>query len=274
MSDEDNKGQQGTTEKKKMNPTSFRLSSEVLESFKSISQTLGSKNQDETMTALIQAYELQGNKANLPDNMQADIKKFEDCIGLIKSLYINSLEYANIIKQTESEKYKTELDLKDKTISDLEIKISSLQNDRESLDSQLKELSQTYNQAKQDIEQLQEELSNTTSDFRERLNDKEQVITSLNKTIKDLEADVISLKDKANSYDELQSENEILKQQLDDNKNEKERMIIESEKQLLEVQKEHNKKLEEMNNKYTKEIESYSSLLEQIERITASKGQE
>lgn len=274
MSDKDSKDVvQEQDDKRKLYPKSFRITDDVYKSFKDISKNFS--NQDEALKQLCQCYELNSNSSDLPTNIQSDVQKFNDYVGTIQRLYISSLEYSNVVKDSEQEKYKVELDLKNKAISDLEAVINTLKNDKESLDSQLKDLSQTNNLTKQELEQLQEELNNTVKDFQERLGDKEQIIGSLNKANQDLLSEVNTLRDKNNSYTELQSENKVLKEQLEENKKEIERLKLDNSKKLLEVKEEYNKKYEDMNNNHKKEIESYSNkykdLLKEIEKISKTK---
>lgn len=272
MSDKD-KEQQEEQGNKKLYPKSFRITDDVYKAFKDISKNFS--NQDEALKQLCQCYELNSNSSNLPTDIQTDIQKFNNCVGVLKGLYISSLEYSNIIKDSESEKYKVELDLKDKAISDLEDTINRLKNDKEALDSQLKDLSQTNNLTKQELEQLQEELSSTISDFQEKLKDKDNLNNMLSTKVKGLENEINLLNSKINSYTELQSENKDLKEQLEENKKEIEKLKLENDKKLLEVKEEYNKKYEDMNNNHKKEIELYSQkykdLLKEIEKISKTK---
>lgn len=265
--------QQEQQENKKLYPKSFRITDEVYKAFKDISKNF--INQDETLKQLCQCYEINSNVSVLPTNIQDDVQKFNNYVDAIQRLYISSLEYTNIVKDSVQEKYRAEFELKDNKIFEYQKTIDSLNKDREDLDGKLKNLDAEFNQSKEDFKQLQDELNKTISDFQDRINDKEQIISSLKETIKELENEVAGLKDKADAYDKLKSENEIMKRQLDENKQETEKLNINNKKKLLEVREEYNKKIEEMNSKHIKEIESYSKryeeLLKEMEKITASK---
>jgi len=259
---------------KKLYPKSFRITKDVYETFKQISKDLGG-NQDEALKQLCQCYEMNKNSSALPNDIQMDIEKFNSYVGAIQRLYINSLEYSNVVKDSEQEKYKTELDLKDKDIIDLENIINSLKISKQDLEDKLKALGDQNNLLREQIQQLQDELSNKIKDFQERLQDKEQVITSLNKTNQDLEKEIAKLKVKVNSYDELQlkynelqKKHNILSQDFDEYR-------VQSDRKLLEFKEEYTKRYEDMNNKHIKEIESYldkyDELLKKIEISTMPK---
>lgn len=249
-------------EVKKLYPKSFRITDEVYKIFKDISKSFS--NQDETLKQLCQCYELNSNSSNLTPSMQSDIKKFNDFISGIQRLFISSLEYTNIVKDSEQEKYKIELDLKDKTIVDLKDTINTLKSNNESLDQQMKELNQSYNQLKTDLVQQQEELNKVTDDFQSRLNDKDQVIASLSKTNQELENECASLRAKANSYDDLQEKYNILSQDFDKYK-------IQSDRKLVDVKAEYNKRYDDLNSKHSKEI---NALIEKFENHLLPKQDE
>jgi len=245
--------QQETTGKNKVYPTSFRLSKEVLEKFKEVSHTLG-VNQEQTMTALIQAYELQGNKVNLPEEMNKDIKKFEETQAILTRLYIGSLDNSTILSDTIKEQYRGELIVKDEEIAKQQKTIDDLISENQVLNSRLSDLSDLNNQAKNQIEQITNEFNTIKNDLNIRISDKEKVICTL-------EQEINSLKKRTENYESIKLENEDLRNELSENNQEIERLKKEIEslslmndKKLLEVKEEYNEKLLEVKEEYNKKF--------------------
>lgn len=264
--------QQETIGKGKVYPTSFRLSKEVLEKFKEVSRTLG-VNQEQTMTALIQAYELQGNKANLPEEMNKDIKKFEETQAILTRLYIGSLDNSTILSDTIKEQYRGELIVKDEEIAKQQKTIDDLISENQVLNSRLSELSDLNSQAKNQIELISNDLNTIKNDLNIRISDKEKVICTL-------EQESNSLKKRTENYESIKLENEDLRNELSENNQEIERLKkdIESlslmnDKKLLEVKEEYNKKFLELSQQVMDRIGKFEIESEKLNRLKQEQKQ-
>lgn len=190
--------------------TSMRLNEEDLEIFKVFAKDNG-LNQQQAFNSLIALAELEKSKDKLGDRAK-EIDAFRDTMNKLLNFYINSLEINTTAEQSIREEFSKELNTKDDTIKNL---IEQLQDSKISA----KELNDQYAQLKQESSSLQSELT---------------------KTVKEAY-------DKQQSIDKLNSNNDLLQEQLKEYKQYKEN-YKELEHKLQQVQLECSNKTNEVSN--------------------------
>ena len=108
---------------KKEVPTSFRLETDVSNSFKELAKTYG-YTQNEAMQSLLDVFELQNAKKSLVERKK-EIETFEDYSQKMVSLYLNSLQLNQDGENRIREELAKQISAKDKTIQDLHEKAAN-----------------------------------------------------------------------------------------------------------------------------------------------------
>ncbi len=225
---------------KELKPKSFRIDDETAEKFKEISNTIGG-NQQETLAKLIEAFEFQSGKAILTEK-KADIEQFEKYITAITRMYMGSLEDNQNITETVRTEFDALLKSKDTTIQDLQEKLTVAKQLKE--DATLKARTHADENARLNsvIDSLNNEYNSKMDDMQSMLSDKD----SLNKALTD---SCNNLKAKIEGMKEAAEQSAILRKELDQLKQEHEKVIREQsdlEKQMQQEQTAHEKTVSEL----------------------------
>lgn len=225
---------------KELKPKSFRIDDETAEKFKEISNTIGG-NQQETLAKLIEAFEFQSGKAILTEK-KADIEQFEKYITAITRMYMGSLEDNQNITETVRTEFDALLKSKDTTIQDLQEKLTVAKQLKE--DATLKARTHADENARLNsvIDILNNEYNSKMDDMQSMLSDKDSLNKALTDSCNDLKAKIEGMKEAA-------EQSAILRKELDQLKQEHEKVIREQsdlEKQMQQEQTAHEKTVSEL----------------------------
>ena len=225
---------------KELKPKSFRIDDETAEKFKEISNTIGG-NQQETLAKLIEAFEFQSGKAILTEK-KADIEQFEKYITAITRMYMGSLEDNQNITETVRTEFDALLKSKDTTIQDLQEKLTVAKQLKE--DATLKARTHADENARLNsvIDSLNNEYNSKMDDMQSMLSDKDSLNKALTDSCNDLKAKIEGMKEAA-------EQSAILRKELDQLKQEHEKVIREQsdlEKQMQQEQTAHEKTVSEL----------------------------
>lgn len=235
---------------KTLKPKSFRINDETADKFKEISTTIGG-NQQETLAKLIEAYEFQSGKAILTDR-KADIEQFERYVTALTRMYIGSLEDNQNITDTVRTEFDALLKSKDATIQDLQERVKEAERKQEEAAIREKEAVETNNQLNSEVQKLKEESATKISALEQQLADKELLNRALIASESDLKAKVVEMSDKQSKLDEIS-------EKLAEMTAERDRQIVEREKDKFEAEKTLNQQLQDLKKAHQKEIDDYQS---------------
>lgn len=225
---------------KELKPKSFRIDDETAEKFKEISNTIGG-NQQETLAKLIEAFEFQSGKAILTEK-KADIEQFEKYITAITRMFMGSLEDNQNITETVRTEFDALLKSKNTTIQDLQEKLTVAKQLKE--DATLKARTHADENARLNsvIDSLNNEYNSKMDDMQSMLSDKDSLNKALTDSCNDLKAKIEGMKEAA-------EQSAILRKELDQLKQEHEKVIREQsdlEKQMQQEQTAHKKTVSEL----------------------------
>lgn len=225
---------------KELKPKSFRIDDETAEKFKEISNTIGG-NQQETLAKLIEAYEFQSGKAILTEK-KADIEQFEKYITAITRMFMGSLEDNQNITETVRTEFDALLKSKDATIQDLQEKLTVAKQLKE--DATLKARTHADENARLNevIDSLNNEYNSKMDDMQSMLSDKDNLNKALTDSCNDLKAKIEGMREAA-------EQSAVLRGELDQLKQEHEKVIREQsdlEKQMQQEQTAHEKTVSEL----------------------------
>lgn len=195
---------------KELKPKSFRIDDETAEKFKEISNTIGG-NQQETLAKLIEAFEFQSGKTILTEK-KADIEQFEKYITAITRMFMGSLEDNQNITETVRTEFDALLKSKDVTIQDLQEKLTVAKQLKE--DATLKVRTHADENARLNsvIDSLNNEYNSKMDDMQSMLSDKDNLNKALTDSCNDLKAKIESMREAAEQSAVLRGELDQLKQ--------------------------------------------------------------
>ena len=166
--------------------TSFRLNEEDIVKFKQFIDENGFSNQAEAFTSIMQTVEMAKAKGMIKDRAK-EIEVFQNTINNLMSMFLNSLNVNQTSEERIREELSQELQTKDNTIGNLYEQLQDLKADNERL---------------KDNEKI-----------------KESIIKQADEEVKKLQKDNV---DKEKSIDKLNSNNDLLQEQLQEYKQYKE----------------------------------------------------
>lgn len=225
---------------KELKPKSFRIDDETAEKFKEISNTIGG-NQQETLAKLIEAFEFQSGKAILTEK-KADIEQYEKYITAITRMFMGSLEDNQNITETVRTEFDALLRSKDTTIQDLQEKLTVAKQLKE--DATLKARTHADENARLNsvIDSLNNEYNSKMDNMQSMLSDKDNLNKALTDSCNDLKAKIEGMKEAA-------EQSAILREELDQLKQEHEKVIREQSdlrKQMQQEQTAHEKTVSDL----------------------------
>ena len=202
--------------------TSFRVSEEDITKFKEFAEENG-YNQAEAFKNMIQTLEMAKSKNMIKDRAK-EIEVFQDTINKQMEMFLNSLNVNQTSEERIREELSQELQTKDNTISNL------------------------YEQL-QEVKAINDELKADNKEYGDALK-------TTNKLFEDAEK---SNADKQKNIDKLNSNNDLLQEQLQEYKQYKEK--YKSLEEELEQLKNNNAELQDNNNKLENNINSLNDKL-------------
>lgn len=247
-----------------LKPTSFRLSNDVIDKFKKIASELG-KNQQDTMIALTEAYELQVCK-NLTPNKKTDIEKFESYQAALTRLFISSLEDNSNLTETIKEEFRTELNSKDNIIKELQQIIEKTNQQKKEDEIKLNSLVTENNNLNSELEYLKNKLIIS----EKMLKDKENLNSILSNSLEEIKQEYSKLEEEIQGISKLKEDLNNMTQSYNDIKQQMNEMTLNHKMELLNKEQNLQEKLNEEINKYQKDINVYQSnykkLLEELQQ--------
>jgi chromosome segregation ATPase len=210
--------------------TSFRISEEDIAKFKEFADKEG-YNQAEAFKSIMQTVEMAKAKNMIKDRAK-EIEVFQDTINNLMNMFLNSLNVNQTSEERIREELSQELQTKDNTISTM-------------------------------YEQLQETKADNKN-LKENNKDLNDNIKAINEEVKRLANDII---DKQKNIDKLNSNNDLLQEQLKEYKQYKDdykklNNHLEQLKTEYEEVKENNNKLSTANELLNNKISTHNDMLE------------
>lgn len=199
--------------------TSMRLNEEDLEQFKAFAKDNG-LNQQQAFNSLIALAELEKAKNVLGDRSK-EIETFRETVNKLLNFYVNSLEVNATTEQTIREALSKELQTKDNTISNLYEQLQEVKAEKINSDNMLEDLEHKY-------KEIQEQLQKANNEILEK-----------NKSIDKLNSNNDLLQDQLKEYKQYKDNYKPLEKELDqvkaDNTN-KDNTIKSLENNIMQLQ--------------------------------------
>lgn len=254
---------------------SFRIDDETADKFKEISTAIGG-NQQEALAKLIETYEFQSGKAVLTEK-KADIEQFEKYVTILTRMYMISLEDNQNITETVRVEFDALLKSKDAIIQELQEKIKSHKLDAE-------ESRQNEDNYKSEVIQLQENITNLKKEYQTKIDslqdllsskdtmlaDKESLNKALANTVNELNKKIDAMAVEQRKIEELSGKIESLVAENKSLEDEKQRLQLEHEKEILLLERKHSGDMDALKEQQAAEInayqEKYKELLEKLEQ--------
>lgn len=178
---------------KELKPKSFRIDDLTAEQFRKIAEETGG-NQQQTLARLIDIYEMQKNKEELPEK-RAEIDQMDEYLNAIRLKYFNSLA-DNVHQETiVREKLAARMEKQDAEISEMKQKIQEAEQARKAAAEELKALTEKNSQTQKELENAKIQLT-----------DKEKLNQALQASCTSLQLQINALKEDAKKTEEMQKE--------------------------------------------------------------------
>lgn len=228
-----------------LKPRSMRIDDETLKKFQEISKNIEG-NQQETLSKLIEAYELQADKAIIADR-KADIENFENYVTLLSQMYRKSLaDYQNCTEKVRATFYE-QLESKDDTILKLQKENNMLKAE--------------YEQAISDRKLMQEQITilndKIKNEYEARLEDLQKMIADNKSHIDLLKKENEHLKQHKEDTEKFRSECEKAKEKITELEEQNKQQSIEWEQEKLLLKEQYLNNINELQSKHYEEIENY-----------------
>lgn len=274
------------------NPKSFRITDETMELFRQVSAEVQG-NQQQTMSRLIEAYQLQKGKALLPERAD-DIEKFEDHLTVLSQMYRASLEGNHQVTETVRAEFAAQLDSKEYTIQNLQEQVKSaekaaerFQREQEILKEKLQEEDQQLRGLKKELEAREEACRMSLLDKERLLEEREKVNRTLEEAFREKEQELaLCQEERRELLEDLETAKswETLAGDLERTIKEQERRLLDLEQELAaeeqrreEAKEEENRRLEQLaerqqflwEKKLFAQEKSYQELLQDKDRAYA-----
>lgn len=247
-------------EKRELKPRSLRLSDETAERLKMMAKEI-SGNQEDVIAQLFQIFEMDQAKALLSDRSK-EISDFESYIGLIKKMYIHSLEDYATLEEKTLLKYEERLQSKDSTIADLQAKITELRQIKEQATQTAKNKTEESALVQKEFQEFQTSAEDKIHRLESNLNDKDGLIKELkesknaaNEQIAALTMELSTARMNLEEVDSLKQSKIEIENELENAK----KQITDMKKQMEHVVKEHNAAIELEKQKVSMAQEKYQN---------------
>lgn len=180
-------------ESNELKPRSFRLDDETANKIKEISASIGSSNQQETLSKLIEAYEFQTGKERLAGKKE-EIEKFEMYITILTRMYMDSLENSANAHDVVYAEFEAQLKSKDAVIQDLQSQISNFKQEKEEAENISKKYTDENEILSQKLKEKEEELLKQKETLTTQYEDKKALYESLKESNVSLKEEIERLK--------------------------------------------------------------------------------
>lgn len=232
----------------KLKPRSFRVDEETAEKFRAIAQKING-NQQQTMSKLIEAYELCQSMDALPER-KADIESFQQYLTILSTLFLNVVNEAITAKNTAKADFVSELSRNAQTITDLQTLTKKLKDEKSEVQTACAAAIEKSKQSEKECFRLQRELEEANAKHVLSIKDKEKLNAALSESNDVLKKKLQSQQTELEELDELRKhcsslEGEVknLQNELKTTVHEKELALHEKELALVEQKAEYAEKL-------------------------------
>lgn len=272
-------GRRAMAEDKSSKPMSIRLNDDTKEKFRKVGEILG-YNQNDTMTTLINAYEMQQQQDKLPE-FKGDLEQFQSNLTTLLNLYTVSLQSSHDMRESVRTEFDALLKSKDVTIADLQTKVADAKQVKEAVTLELKETTADKQKLLERVDQLEKmladkdglnkALTDSCNELKVKVDQMiaasqenaalKKKIADLNSSNAKLQSDV-ELKDKL-LQDQQKHEADVLDQM-------QQQCDLEKEKAILELEKQHNEEIQKLKSEKQSEVDNYQQkymeLLEKLQK--------
>lgn len=238
-------------EKDNTTTRSFRITDSTADKIKEIAAEIGG-NQQQTLSKLIEAYELQKGKAILADK-RTDIETFESYINAITRMYMSVLEDNQNVTNLVRVEFEAQLNSKDNVIQDLQKQLTTAKETEQEATAQAEGLKEENARLNKHIESLIDEFEAKTKDLQGMLADKSNLNKALNETIDQMKMQNTGMEEKSKQVEALKEELEQCKGKLNEAIKDKDQMQLQHEKNILALEK-------KLQQEKTKEVEKYQNM--------------
>lgn len=238
-------------EKDNTTTRSFRITDSTADKIKEIAAEIGG-NQQQTLSKLIEAYELQKGKAILADK-RTDIETFESYINAITRMYMSVLEDNQNVTNLVRAEFEAQLNSKDNVIQDLQKQLTTAKETEQEATAQAEGLKEENARLNKHIASLIDEFEAKTKDLQGMLADKSNLNRALNETVEQMKQQITGMKEKNNEAQALKAELEKCKNDLSGAIKNKEQLQLQHEKDMLAMEK-------KLQTEKVKEVEKYQNM--------------
>lgn len=240
-------------------PKTFRITDEVAQKIKDIAKELGG-SQQEALSSMINAYELQAGKALLDDETRGNVEKFEEYVNALIRMYMTMVENVSNADDLAGKKYESQLVSKDKVILNLQEQLASRQDLLKEIEGEKNLLQSEHKIAFDKIK----ELEGILSDKEELIKVQKDTLENNKKEIANLGIQIADMQNEIKNVIEIQNELSRVKSELSDIKNELKAKELEYNQRNLELQMEHNNQMKLIQEEKIKEISKYQNMYESL----------
>ena len=238
-------------EKDNTTTRSFRITEATADKIKEIAAEIGG-NQQQTLSKLIEAYELQKGKAVLTDK-KADIETFENYNNAIVRMYMTALENGQNATNLAKTQFEAQLNSKDNVIQDLQKQLANAKETEQEATADAEGLKEENARLNKHISSLMEEFEAKTKDLQDIIADKSNLNRALNETIEQQKIQITEMKEKSKLVEALKQELEQYKNKLSKAIKDKEQQQLQYDKNIMAVEK-------KLQSEKIAEIEKYQNM--------------
>ena len=238
-------------EKDNTTTRSFRITDSTADKIKEIAAEIGG-NQQQTLSKLIEAYELQKGKAVLADKRN-DIETFENYINAITRMYMATLEDNQNVSTLVRTEFEAQLNSKDNVIQNLQKQLKEAKETEQEATAQAEGYKTENERLNKHIESLIDEFEAKTKDLQGMLADKANLNRALNETVDQKKIQITGMKEKIKEVEALKEELERCRANLNSTIKEKDQLQLQHEKDMLAMEK-------KLQAEKVKEVEKYQSM--------------
>lgn len=238
-------------EKDNTSTRSFRITEATADKIKEIAAEIGG-NQQQTLSKLIECYELQKGKTVLADK-RTDIETFESYINAVTRMYMATLEDNQNVTNLVRAEFEAQLTSKDNVIQDLQKQLKEAKETEVTATAEAEGYKTENERLNKHIESLIDEFEAKTKDLQGMLADKSNLNRALNETVDQMKIQMTGMKEKNKLVEALKEELEKCKNDLDEAIKDKEQQQLQHEKNILALEK-------KLQAEKTNEVEKYQNM--------------
>lgn len=245
----DNKEQQESKDKERSR--SYRFKNNTVETFTTIAKDF--KSQDEAMNALMETYQREKMKEEIPER-SSEVSKFQEYLGVLLSRYVSSVKEAKSADERAKAEVSELLSSKDEVIVSLQQTNKELQEKMELNQRWRKDAEDAAAQAKREVEEqlkivkgLNAEYDDLEKRSQETIKDKEKVIDVLGKKVDEMESKIADYSNLLAKIKELEEAGRKIEKNLQEAERSKKDMEYSHNMEMLKMESSHECELSKIN---------------------------